>query len=213
MSLVEVRDVSHTRGSGAAATRVLREIDLSLAPATLVVLAGRSGSGKSTLCHLIAGVMAPTTGQVLVADRPAYPAADWATVSLLPQRLALDPELTVAENALLPAGLRGRPPAADLLDQLGLTAIAARPTRDTSLGEQQRTALARALVLNPAVAVLDEPTAHQDDDHVALILEALDAVVSAGTLALVATHDQRVIDAAGAVVHLRSGRIDAPGSH
>jgi ABC-type lipoprotein export system ATPase subunit len=213
MPLVEVRDVSHTRGSGAAATRVLREIDLSLAPATLAVLAGRSGSGKSTLCHLIAGVMAPTTGEVLVADRPAYPAADWATVSLLPQRLALDPELTVAENALLPAGLRGRPPAADLLDRLGLAAIAARPARDTSLGEQQRTALARALVLNPAVAVLDEPTAHQDDDHVALILEAIEAVVGAGTLAIVATHDQRVIDAAGAVVHLRSGRLDPAGSH
>jgi ABC-type lipoprotein export system ATPase subunit len=213
MPLVEVRNVSHTRGSGAAATRVLREIDLSLAPATLAVLAGRSGSGKSTLCHLIAGVMAPTTGEVLVADRPAYPAADWATMSLLPQRLALDPELTVAENALLPAGLRGRPPAADLLDRLGLAAIAARPARDTSLGEQQRTALARALVLNPAVAVLDEPTAHQDDDHVALILEAIEAVVGAGTLAIVATHDQRVIDAAGAVVHLRSGRLDPAGSH
>jgi ABC-type lipoprotein export system ATPase subunit len=209
MALVEVRDVSHTRGSGAAATRVLHEIDLSLDPANLVVLAGRSGSGKSTLCHLIAGLMAPTAGRVLVADRPAHPAADWATVSLLPQRLALDPELTVAENALLPAGLRGRPSAADLLDRLGLATVAARPARDTSLGEQQRTALARALVLNPAVAVLDEPTAHQDDDHVELILETLAAVVGSGTLVLVATHDQRVIDAAGRVVRLRSGRIDS----
>lgn len=207
MPLVEVRDVSHTRGSGPAATPVLHEIDLSLPPATLAVLAGRSGSGKSTLCHLIAGVMAPTTGRVLVAGRPAHPAADWATVSLLPQRLALDPELTVAENALLPASLRGRPPATDLLDRLGLTAIAARPARDTSLGEQQRTALARALVLEPAVAVLDEPTAHQDDDHVALILSTLEAAVTAGTLTLVATHDQRLIDAAGLVVHLRSGRL------
>jgi len=216
MTLVEVRDVSHTRGSGAAATRVLRGIDLSLPPATLAVLAGRSGSGKSTLCHLIAGIMPPTAGRVLVSGRPPYPAADWATVSLLPQRLALDPELTVAENALLPAGLRGHPPAADLLDLLGLTPIAARPARDTSLGEQQRTALARALVLNPAVAVLDEPTAHQDDDHVDLIRAALDAAVAAGTLVLVATHDQRLIDAAGTVIRLHSGRIDQaiddPGS-
>jgi ABC-type lipoprotein export system ATPase subunit len=208
MTLVEARDVSHTRGSGAAATRVLHEIELSLPAASLVVLAGRSGSGKSTLCHLIAGVMPPTAGRVLVAGRPAHPAADWATVSLLPQRLALDPELTVAENALLPAGLRGRPPAPDLLDRLGLTPIAARPARDTSLGEQQRTALARALALNPAVAVLDEPTAHQDDDHVDRILAALTAAVAAGTLAVVATHDQRVIDAAGTVIRLRSGRID-----
>jgi ABC-type lipoprotein export system ATPase subunit len=199
--LIEVRDVSHV---------VLHEIDLSLAAAMTAVLAGRSGSGKSTLCHLIAGVMRPTAGHVLVAGRPAYPVADWATVALLPQRLALEPELTVAENVLLPAGLRRRDPAADLLDRLGLAAIANRPARDTSMGEQQRTALARALVLNPAVAVLDEPTAHQDDDHVQLILDVLGAAVSAGTLALVATHDQRVIDAADQVVHLRSGRIVEP---
>ena len=209
MSLVEVHDVSHTRGAGAAATEVLRRVDLSLAPATTVVLAGRSGSGKSTLCHLVAGVMPPTAGRVLVDGRPAYPAADWATVSLLPQRLALDPELTVAENVLLPAGLRGRDTGAGLLDRLGLAAIAGRPARDTSLGEQQRAALARALVLGPAVAVLDEPTAHQDDDHVHLVLEALRAAVAQGTLALVATHDQRVIDIADVVVRMHSGAVES----
>ena len=205
--LVEVRGVSHTRGSGAAATRVLHEVDLALAPAAMVVLAGRSGSGKSTLCHLVAGVMAPTAGQVLVAGRPAHPVADWAEVSLLPQRLSLDPELTVAENVLLPAGLRRRKAGTELLDRLGLTPIAGRPARDTSLGEQQRTALARALILEPTVAVLDEPTGHQDDDHVHLVLDVLAAAVRSGTLALVASHDPRVIDIADVVVRMRSGRI------
>ncbi|MFF5289964.1 ATP-binding cassette domain-containing protein [Paractinoplanes globisporus] len=200
MALVEVRSVSHARG-------VLREVSLSLPPARLAVLAGRSGSGKSTLCHLIAGVMRPSSGEVLVAERPPFPAPDWATVSLLPQRLALEPELSVAENVLLPAGLRGRDSAEGLLDRLGLATIAARPARDTSLGEQQRTALARALVLSPAVAVLDEPTAHQDDEHVHLVLDALRAAVGAGTLAVVATHDQRVIDVADTVVRLASGRV------
>ncbi|MFI5931983.1 ABC transporter ATP-binding protein [Actinoplanes sp. NPDC051494] len=214
--VVEIRGVSHTRGAGSAATPVLREVDLTLAPGTTAVLAGRSGSGKSTLCHLVAGVMTPTTGQILVAGHPVRaargrtPVTDWATVSLLPQRLALEPGLTVAENVLLPAGLRGRRPAGDLLDRLGLTPIARRPARETSLGEQQRTALARALVLDPAVAVLDEPTAHQDDDHVRLILDVLAAAVGSGMLALVATHDQRVIDAAGVVVRMASGRI-VPG--
>jgi ABC-type lipoprotein export system ATPase subunit len=206
--LVQVRAVSHTRGTGAAATRVLHDVDLSLAPAAMVVLAGRSGSGKSTLCHLVAGVMAPSTGQVLVAGRPAHPIADWAEVSLLPQRLSLDPELTVAENVLLPAGLRGRRGEPGLLDRLGLTPIAGRPARETSLGEQQRTALARALVLEPAVAVLDEPTGHQDDDHVHMVLDVLAAAVRSGTLALVATHDPRVIEKADVVVRMRSGRID-----
>ncbi|WP_433363504.1 ATP-binding cassette domain-containing protein [Actinoplanes sp. CA-142083] len=141
-ALVEVREVSHAKG-------VLRDISLSLSPATLTVLAGRSGSGKSTLCHLIAGVMRPSSGSVLVNGRPAHDRPDWATVSLLPQRLALEPELSVAENVLLPAGVRGTSTGAELLDRLGLAAIAARPARDTSLGEQQRTALARALVLTP----------------------------------------------------------------
>jgi ABC-type lipoprotein export system ATPase subunit len=126
---------------------------------------------------------------------------------LLPQRLALEPELSVAENVRLPAALRGVAADPGLLDRLGLAAIAGRPARDTSLGEQQRTAIARALVLGPAVAVLDEPTAHQDDEHVHLVLDALRAVVAAGTLAVVATHDQRVIDIADTVVRLASGRL------
>ena len=208
--LIEVRGVGHTRGAGATATRVLHDIDLSLSEAATVVLAGRSGSGKSTLCHLVAGLMPPTTGRVTVAGRPAHLVADWGEVALLPQRLSLDPELTVAENVLLPAGLRGRDAGADLLDRLGLTPIAGRPARDTSLGEQQRTALARALVLGPAVAVLDEPTGHQDDDHVQMVLDVLADTVRAGTLALVATHDPRVIDAADRVVRMRSGGIVAP---
>ena len=225
-SIVDVAAVSHIRGSGAARIEVLRDVDLTLSPATLVVLAGRSGSGKSTLCHLIAGVMPPTAGRVLVAGRPAHPAPDWAAVSLLPQRLALDPELAVAENILLPAGLRAgkesrrgagnqtragrgaRDAGTGLLDRLGLTAIADRPARESSLGEQQRTALARALILGPAVAVLDEPTAHQDDEHVGMVLEALTAAVAAGTLVVVATHDQRVIDIADVVVRLHCGRVD-----
>ena len=200
MSLVEVRSVGHARG-------VLHDVTVSFEAAELAVVAGRSGSGKSTLCHLIAGVMRPSEGEVLVAGKRPYPAPDWATVSLLPQRLALEPELSVAENVQLAASLRRVPPDPELLDRLGLAGIAGRPARDTSLGEQQRTAIARALVLRPAVAVLDEPTAHQDDEHVHLVLGALRAVVAAGTLAIVATHDQRVIDIAGTVVRLASGRL------
>jgi ABC-type lipoprotein export system ATPase subunit len=201
--VIRVDNVTHRRGT----VTILHDVSLSLGAAALVVLAGRSGSGKSTLCHLVAGVMRPTSGSVRVADGPAHRVRDWAVLSLLPQRLALAAELTVAENVLLPARLRGRPGYPDLLDRLGLDAIADRPVRETSLGEQQRTALARALVLGPSVAVLDEPTGHQDDEHVGLILDALVTVARVGTLVLVATHDQRVIDVADETVYLRSGRI------
>jgi ABC-type multidrug transport system ATPase subunit len=204
MSLVRVRGVTHLRG----ATPVLHGVDLSLGAARLAVLAGRSGSGKTTLCHLVAGVMPPSSGQVTVAGKAAHDIHDWAQVALLPQRPALAPELTVAENALLPARLRNRDPDPALLAELGLDAVAARPAHDTSLGEQQRTALARTLVLGPAVAVLDEPTAHQDDEHVALVLTALRAAVGRGTLVLVATHDQRIIDLADDLLPLHSGRLE-----
>lgn len=204
MSLVEIADVSHTRGS----TTVLREVDLRFEPARMAVLAGRSGSGKSTLCHLVAGVTTPTSGTVRVDGKPAHRVRDWAAVSLLPQRLALATELTVAENALLPARLRRRTPDPELLERLGLTGIAGRPVHQTSQGERQRTALARALVLGSAVAVLDEPTGHQDDEHVGMVLDALRAAVTGGTLVLVATHDQRIIDVADEVVRLSSGRVD-----
>ena len=203
--MIRVDNVTHRQGT----VTILRDVSLSLGGAALVVLAGRSGSGKSTLCHLVAGVMRPSAGSVLVADGPAHRVRDWAVVSLLPQRLALAPELSVAENALLPARLRGRAVDPLLLESLGLDAIADRPVHETSLGEQQRTALARALVLGPSVAVLDEPTGHQDDEHVGLLLDALVTAARAGTLVLVATHDQRVIDVADETVRLRSGRITA----
>ncbi|MCM4076112.1 ABC transporter ATP-binding protein [Paractinoplanes hotanensis] len=202
--LVRLNAVTHLRG----ATAVVSEVSLALPPARLTVLAGRSGSGKSTLLHLVAGIMAPSRGEVTVGGKPATSVHDWAQVSLLPQRPALAPELTVAENAHLPASLRGRTPDPELLARLGLDALATRPAHDTSLGEQQRTALARTLVLSPAVALLDEPTAHQDDEHVALVLSALTTAVTDGTLALVATHDQRIIDLADTLLPLRSGRLE-----
>jgi ABC-type ATPase involved in cell division len=85
--------------------------------------------------------------------------------------------------------------------------VAGDPPEVSRRPEQQRTALGRALVLDPAVAVLDEPTGHQDDDHVHLIIDVLAAAVRAGTLALVASHGPRVIDTADRVVRMQSGRI------
>src|SRR5689334_19844184 len=104
--LVRLAAVTHQRGP----TAVLSEVSVALPPARLAVLAGRSGSGKSTLLHLVAGLMAPTRGEVTVAGKPATTVHDWGQVALLPQRPALAPELTVAENAHLPARLRGRDP-------------------------------------------------------------------------------------------------------
>jgi putative ABC transport system ATP-binding protein len=205
--VLRVDGVTHRLGS----TSVLIDVDVEIDDVGLVALAGRSGSGKSTLCHLIAGLGSPSAGRIRVGGQAADKIDDWALVSLLPQRLALVEELSLRENVLLPTVLAGRNrPEADaqrLLDALGLAAVADRPATATSLGEQQRAALARALVLRPRLAVLDEPTGHQDDANVVLVQEVLAAARDEGTTVLVATHDDRVLAVADQVVRLHGGRI------
>ncbi len=186
--------------------RVLEDVSFEVARGELVVLSGRSGSGKSSLCHLVAGVGRPTRGRVLVLGRAAHEWVDWTQVSLLPQRLALVGELSVSENVAWPCWLAGRTPAAGLLEALALDHIADRLTSESSLGEQQRTALARALATSPACAVLDEPTGHQDDRNVERVV---DVIVSRppGTAVVVATHDERLSEVADRVVRLEAGRV------
>jgi ABC-type lipoprotein export system ATPase subunit len=202
--VLEVDSVGH-RHPGTQ-TWVLRDVRFRVAERQIVALAGRSGSGKSTLCHLVAGFTRPAAGRLLVAGVEAHALDDWQVRAFLPQRLAVAGELTVAENVALPLFVRGREPAvAGLLEALDLQDVASRPVSDTSLGEQQRTALARALALDPALVVLDEPTGHQDDDHVALVLAALVAARDRGAAVLVATHDERVLAAAARVLTLVDG--------
>lgn len=187
--------------------RVLHEVDLTVHPGELVVVAGRSGSGKSTLCHLVAGVGRPSRGTLTVLGRPAHAWADWTRVTLLPQRLALVPELSVAENVSWPSRLAGvEADPAPLLEALALAHLARALTADSSIGEQQRTGLARALAPGPDLAVLDEPTGHQDDANVERVLAAL-AARAPSTAVLVATHDDRVVAVADRVVTLESGRV------
>lgn len=201
--VLQVRGVTHAYGTAT----VLHDVWLDVEPGELLALAGRSGSGKSTLCHLAAGLERPGAGEVLVDGDHASGATDWSTSALLPQRLALAGELSVAENALLPCWLRGVSPPEDLLASLALLEISQAASAKTSLGEQQRTALARALSLRPRLVLLDEPTGHQDDDNVVRVLDALTAAVDAGTTVVVATHDDRVLDAASRVVRLEGGRV------
>jgi ABC-type lipoprotein export system ATPase subunit len=208
--LVVVQGVTHVPPDGRARP-VLRDVSLVVAQAEVVALAGRSGSGKSTLCHLMAGLEPPTQGTVRVAGRPATDVVDWAVVSLLPQRVGLVPELSVAENVLLPAWLREVDAALETLETLGIAELAGRAAGELSLGEQQRAGIARALVLRPALAILDEPTSHQDDEHVELVSKAVDRARLAGTAVLVATHDERVLSTASRVVRLTGGSVDPAG--
>ena len=152
-----------------------------------------------------------------VDGTPSTALDDWAVVAALPQQHGLLGELSVRANVALPGQRAGRgrrptklaevPGLQQLLADLDLEGLADRAVDETSLGEQQRAALARALILSPRLAVLDEPTGHQDDDHVAQVLAVIRQSSAAGTGVLVASHDDRVLEAADRVVRLDRGRL------
>jgi ABC-type lipoprotein export system ATPase subunit len=215
-TVLEISGVTHTYElRHASAVTALHDVDLVAERGELVCLAGPSGSGKSTLCHLAAGLERPLHGTVRLGGHAPDRMRDWRMVAVAPQRHGLIPDLTVAENVWLPvhygaghasdAGADGAVETA--LELLDVAHIEGRMARQTSLGEQQRTAVARAIVLRPSLVVLDEPTSHQDDEHVDQVLEAFLAVREQGTALLVASHDERVIEVADRTVRLDEGRV------
>ena len=187
-------------------------VDLQVKRSEVVGLVGRSGSGKTTLLNIIAGWEGTDEGSVLVAGRPPEPTTSWREIAVLPQKLGLIEEFTVRENVEYPARLTGslreRTPFVDaLLNALGLRDMADRYPREISVGEQQRAALARALVLSPLLMLADEPTAHQDRAFARRILDSVRSAASDGTACLMATHDEDVIAFIDRVLPISDGRI------
>jgi ABC-type lipoprotein export system ATPase subunit len=198
--LLAVRGVRHG---------VLDGVDLEGRPGTLVALTGHSGSGKSTLCHLVAGLERPGAGTVTLEGKPTAEITDWSRIAVVPQRLALLEQLTARQNLALPVLSAGRevdPEATDaLLESLGVVVLANRLVGHGSIGEQQRIAVARALILGATLIVLDEPTAHQDDENAARVIAAITKVIAAGSLVVISTHDPRLLQLAAYALPLGTG--------
>ena len=202
--IVRVRavDVARTVTTPTGVQHLLAPVSLELRAGELVVVAGPSGSGKTTLCNVLIGWEQPDAGDVGWIDTGR---TGWNRCSVAPQRLALLPQLTVRENILVPAWLADDDTVErldDLARALEIHPILDRLPTDVSFGEQQRTALARALVTSPDVAILDEPTGHQDEARTELVIAALLAARSGGTCVLAASHDPDLIDAADRVITL-----------
>jgi ABC-type lipoprotein export system ATPase subunit len=208
-SRISLRSVHRRYQRGPETVHALTDVSFELAAGTIVGLIGPSGSGKTTLLHLIIGWDHPTEGTV---ERDASVADDWSGLAVVPQGLGLLPELTLAENVELPGRLGNAAAVTTkaLFTSLGLDGLADRRSDEASLGEQQRVAVARAVVGGPAVLIADEPTAHQDEVNAARVVERLVATARAGSAVLVATHDDRLLPAVDLVLRLEDGHLVVP---
>jgi putative ABC transport system ATP-binding protein len=163
---------------------------------------------------VLAGWEPPDAGELSWAAAPARGGPAWAELATVPQALGLLDDLTVRENVALPVRLRLGPRRAtegrteELLGLFGLAELADRSPSETSLGQQQRAAVARALVLTPQLVLADEPSAHQDAAWVHDVFAALRQVVhDRGAACLVATHDPDALAFADRVLRLVDGEL------
>lgn len=203
---------------------VLRGVDLEVGAGETVALLGASGSGKSTLLHCLAGVLVPDEGEIELdgvrlrsLDEPGRTALRARSCGFVLQFGRLVADLTAVENAALPLRLQGQPRrraesrAREVLDEVGVGGLAERRIGGLSGGEQQRVAVARALVHRPPVIFADEPTGALDSANGDLVMDLLlGAARERGTTVVLVTHDDRLAQRADRRIRLADGRVETP---
>jgi putative ABC transport system ATP-binding protein len=223
--LLEARSVSKAWRAGGRLAVALDGVSLVVPRGAFAALSGPSGSGKSTLLAVLGALERPSSGTALFEGRDLGAVSE-AERTRVRRRIGFVFQASPAlrglplwENvalALVPAGVpRGerRARAEALLERVGLAARADARPETLSAGEAQRAGLARALVLDPAVVLADEPTSHLDRASATLLADLLGALHASGTTLLVATHDPRLLARAGTTFELDGGRLaGAPGA-
>jgi putative ABC transport system ATP-binding protein len=219
--MISLRNVTRYYRAGDQPVHALDGVSLEIARNEFVAIAGPSGCGKSTLLHLLAGLDVPTSGEIFVDGLALHEANDVAVTDYRRRRLGLVfqffnllPTMNVIENVSLPLLLQGAPlgdtnaRARELLDLVGLTDRASHFAHQLSGGEQQRTAIARALVHRPSLLIADEPTGNLDVAAAERVLDIFRRI-SAEQLAtlIVVTHSDDVAKTASRRIQMRDGKI------
>jgi putative ABC transport system ATP-binding protein len=214
--------LSKQYGHGETAVRALDGISMRIRQGEFVAIAGRSGSGKTTLLDVIGLLLTPTSGTLAFDDVVITSLSDGARARMRSeqegfvfQEYNLLPTLSVWQNVMLPLrygrngrGRAGRQRAAQLIEEVGLTARMRHRPAELSGGEQQRAAIARALVNRPAIVLADEPTGAVDSQTATELVALMRRINKhEGVTFVIVTHDQAVAAAADRVVRLSDGRV------
>ena len=221
--ILEATDLSKTYDGGETPVQALRNASLKLERGDFVALMGPSGCGKSSLLHLCGAMDRPTSGRIVIEGTPLQGLDDLGLTRLRRTRIGfvfqffnLLPTLTVAENVALPLLLAGiskakaEAEASRWIDRVGLASRRGHYLQQLSGGEMQRTALARAVVHQPALLLADEPTGNLDSTNslrvLALLRELNDET---GVAVLLATHSAEIAAGAKQVLHMRDGMVES----
>ncbi|HWL66323.1 MAG TPA: ABC transporter ATP-binding protein [Actinomycetota bacterium] len=220
VTLVVARALQKRYGTGTAAVTALNGVDVEITAGELLAITGRSGSGKTTLLHCLSGITTPDAGTVTFDGIDLTTAGERMRTELRARRMAfvfqqlnLLPALTVAENVELPLVLRGedaasiRAASTSVLEQVGLEGRKGTLPGDLSGGEQQRVAVARALIGRPDIIWADEPTGALDTATSSDVMKLLRGAVDTGRSVVVVSHAPDVADVADRVLKMRDGVI------
>lgn len=221
IAVLSAQDLVKDYKTNGTATRALDGVTLDVTSGRFISVMGPSGSGKSTLLHLLGGLDGPTSGEVLLEGKPLSGLEDKeitlarrGSVGFVFQFFNLVPVLTVEENIALPRVIAGDRPDAykerldEVIAQVGLEDVTTKLPSQISGGQQQRTAIARAIFPSPAVILADEPTGNLDTRTGRQILELLKRLqVELGQTIVIVTHDPRAAAYGDEVIYLEDGRI------
>ena len=219
--LIELHGVRRCYAMDGQTVAALAGIDLRILAGEFVAITGASGSGKSTLLNILGCLDRPTEGRYLIEGHDVANMGDEAASDIRNRRIGfvfqsfhLLPRLTVLENVLLPLRFNRTPPqdvdahARELLRQVGLEQRMRHRPAELSGGQMQRAAIARALVLRPAILLADEPTGNLDSKSATDVLRLIDEVHGNGQTVVLVTHDNDIAARASRQIRLCDGRIE-----
>ena len=224
MSLLEVKDISKTYGSGEAAVDALKNVNFSVEKGEFLAIVGESGSGKSTLLNMIGALDSPTSGKVIIDGKDIMAMKDNAAtifrrrnIGFIFQAFNLIPELTVEQNIVFPLLLDYQKPDQKYLDEL-LSVLNLENRRkhlpgQLSGGQQQRVAIGRALITRPSIILADEPTGNLDSKNSSEVIALLkDAARKYGQTIIMITHNRVIAQSADRILQVKDGVVTDLGN-